>query len=223
MNYLEYDNVVKKRCPECQAMDSLKGKNKKLFGRSFPENGGNLYNRIKHMKAKYMNKEKPNYDPRDIALLYTLNEGFKRGDYNTDEDGVSNYGESSGASSFLTDFDITADISALWESIPNDPENRDLIAKLMSSYNYKPLGGDKGGRSSSDAFKVWKSRQKTHFIHNVFNDDPDVQYKIHDAIDTTFATMNYGFPQEELAEDQQGLESYAYGTSDDPAWAVSDI
>ena len=222
MNYLEYDNIVKKRCPECHAMDSLQGKNKKLFGRSFPENGGNLYNRIKHMKGKYMNKEKPNYDPRDIALLYTLNEGFKKGDYNTDEDGYSNYGEKPNAPTHITDFDIASDISILWESVQNDPLNRDVVAGFMSSFGHKPVGGDKGGRSSSDAFKVWKSRQKTHFIHNVFNDDPQVQYNIHDAIDSSFATMNSGFPQEELDEDHPGLESYAYGTGEDPAWAVSD-
>jgi hypothetical protein len=170
-------------------MDSLKGKNKKLFGRSFPENGGNLYNRIKHMKAKYMNKEKPNYDPRDIALLYTLNEGFKRGDYNTDEDGVSNYGESSGASSFLTDFDLQDDIKQMFMRIPNLSQNNDALIGIMYDLGVGPQG--KLGASTSNAFKTYKSRQKAHLIKTLKRDnDPDRDRFVHEKIDETGITHN---------------------------------
>lgn len=215
MNYLEYDAIVKKKCPECGVMDKLKGKNKALFGRSFPENSGVLMNKIKHMKAKYLNKEKPNYDPRDIALLYALNEGFKKGDYNTDEDGdYSAWGEKPSAPTHLTDFDVRTEIAALWRTIPNEVRNREGLTSYMMDWGVGP--SYVSDSDTKNAFKTWKSRQKHHFSEIMKTRPPEEQYALHENVDSYFIEHFSGFPEEELDKDQVGLEAYGYGTNEPP-------
>jgi len=214
MNYLEYDAMFKIRCAECGLMDKLKGKNKALFGRSFPENSGVLMNKIKHMKAKYLNKEKPNYDSRDIALLYALNEGFKKGDHDIDEDGYSAFGEKPTAPTHLTDFDTKAEIAALWRTIPADVKNLEVFTRFMKTH-----GVDPSYESTSDtksALASWKNRQKRYFSEVMAGMEFKDKYALHDDIDSYFAFSYPGFSKEELNKDRPGLEEYAYGTNEPP-------
>ena len=67
MEYLKYDEIFKKRCPECHGSDHAKKRFRKLFGKSFPENGGVVMNNFKYMKQKMNTDYK--FDDRELALI----------------------------------------------------------------------------------------------------------------------------------------------------------
>ena len=76
MEYLKYDEIFKKRCPECHGSDHARKRFRKLFGKSFPENGGVVMNNFKYMK-QIMNTDYK-FDDRELALMYTtMNTPYK--------------------------------------------------------------------------------------------------------------------------------------------------
>jgi hypothetical protein len=196
MDYLRYDAIVKKRCPECRGHEDAKRHLNKLFGKSYPENGGILMNKVKNMKHMVNAGYKLNH--RDLALLYFLNDGFKESptpmitntndEYDYESYAYDTASTTSTATPHLKDFDFEKEVKDLFLRYSNRPDSDTVqqIQALMSDLGLEPT--DTQG-TSSNALRTFKSRNKTALI-NALKPDLERYQQVRDRIEEEYL-MNF--------------------------------
>jgi len=199
MDYLRYDAIVKQKCPECRGHEDAKRHLNKLFGKSYPENGGILMNKVKNMKHMVNAGYKLNH--RDLALLYFLNDGFKESPTrmitNTNDeydyesyayDTASTASTASTATTHLKDFDFEKEVKDLFLRYSNRPDSDTVqqIQALMSDLGV-PQVSTRG--ESSNSLRTFKSRNLKNLI-NELKPDLERHQQVRDRIEEEYL-MNF--------------------------------
>jgi hypothetical protein len=166
MEYLKYDEIFKKRCPECHGSDHAKKRFRKLFGKSFPENGGVVMNNFKYMKQHTDYK----FDDRELALMYSSMNALQDASSDDDYEYEDDNDERQSRPTYVEQF------GDIFKKTKNNVNNIPVLQRFVQAQGITPRGT--GSNPSPENIKQFKANTKKDLLDYMKRESEKGDYTI---------------------------------------------